>query len=246
MMKPFLKLTYTELKLQLREPVGLFFTLAFPIMLLVLFGTVFGNDAEAYLGGYGQVDLSVPGYIGMIIGTIGMLGIPITLSNYREQGILRRLRATPLQSGSILWSQVAAQLVITLLGVSLLVITGVLFYDLRLPSGDVTVIPAILLGAFSFFAIGFVLAGMMPTPRTAQAVGMAVFYPMLFLSGAAMPRFMFPEGLQQIALYLPLTQVVILIEDLWFKGTWNMTAVVYVTAVLIIGLIVSRFTFRWE
>lgn len=245
-MKPFLKLTYSELKLQLREPVGLFFTLAFPIMLLALFGTVFGNEAEEYLGGYGQVDLSVPGYIGMIIGTIGMLSIPISMATYRENGILRRLRATPVQSKSILWSQVAAQTVITLLGITLLVITALLFYDLRLPSGDVSVVPAILLGAFSFFAIGFVLAGLMPTPRTAQAVGMAVFYPMLFLSGAAMPRFMFPEGLQEIAKFLPLTQVVILIEDLWFKGTWNMTAVVYVTAVLILGLAISRFTFRWE
>ncbi len=245
-MKPFLKLTYSELKLQMREPIGLFFTLIFPIMLLALFGTVFGNEAETRLGGYGQVDLSVPGYIGMIIGTIGMLAIPISMATYRENGILRRLRATPVRSQAILWSQVAAQTVITILGVILLLTTAFLFFDLRLPSGDVSVVPAILLGAFSFFAIGFVLAGLMPTPRTAQAVGMALFYPMLFLSGAAMPRFLFPEGLQNIAQYLPLTQVVIMIEDLWFTGTWNMTAVLYVTAVLIIGLIISRFTFRWE
>jgi ABC-2 type transport system permease protein len=108
------------------------------------------------------------------------------------------------------------------------------------------ILPAILLSAFSFFAIGFVLAGLMPTPRTAQAVGMALFYPMLFLSGAAIPRFMMPETLQQIAAYLPLTQVVILLEDLWFTGTWNLTAVAVMTAVLILGLVISRFTFRWE
>ena len=57
-MKPFLKLTYLELKLQLREPVALFFTLAFPVMLMLLFGVIFGNEAEKFLGGYGQVDLS--------------------------------------------------------------------------------------------------------------------------------------------------------------------------------------------
>ena len=245
-MKPFLKLTYNELKLQLREPIGLFFTLAFPIMLLLLFGLVFGNEAEEFLGGYGQMDLSVPGYIGMIIGTIGMLTIPISIATYRENGVLRRLRATPVESKSILWSQVAAQVVITLASVSLLVATALVVFDLRLPSGDVMVLPAILLGAFSFFAIGFVLAGLMPTPRSAQAVGMALYFPMLFLSGAAMPRFMMPEQLQEIAKLMPLTQVVIMIEDLWFTGTWNVTAVVYITAVLIIGLVVSRFTFRWE
>ena len=222
-MKPFLKLTYTELKLQLREPVGLFFTLAFPVMLMALFGVIFGNEAEEFLGGYGQVDLSVPGYIGMIIGTVGLLGIPITMSTYREQGILRRLRATPLQSGSVLWSQVAAQVLLAGAGVVLLIITGLAVFDLRIPDANAAVIPAILLGAFSFFALGFVLAGLMPTARTAQAVGMAIFYPMLFLSGAAMPRFIMPEFVQQIAEVLPLTHVVVLIEDLWLHGTWNLT-----------------------
>ena len=245
-MKPILKLTWMEFKLQLREPVGLFFTLAFPILLLVIFGSIYGNEPEEFLGGYGQVDLSVPGYIGMIIGTIGLLGIPITLSNYRELGILRRLQATPLQSGSVLWSQVAVQVIMTIAGVTLLFIVGSLFYGLRVPNANVTIIPAILLSAFSFFAVGFVLAGIMPTPRTAQAVGMALFYPMLFLSGAAIPRFIMPETIQQIAGWLPLTHVVILLEDLWFEGTWNLTSLAIVSAILVAGLIISHFTFRWE
>jgi ABC-2 type transport system permease protein len=244
--KSFLKLTYIELKLQLREPVALFFTLAFPVMLMVLFGAIFGNEAETFLGGYGQVDLSVPGYIGMIIGTIGMLGIPVTMSNYRDQGILRRLRATPLQSSAILWSQVATQVIMAAAGVTLLFTVGFILYDLRVPTGEVWFIPAILLSAFSFFAVGFVLAGIMPTARTAQAVGMAIFYPMLFLSGAAMPRFVMPESVQQIAELLPLTHVVILMEDLWINGTWNVTSLIVVTAVLVAGLVISRFTFRWE
>lgn len=108
------------------------------------------------------------------------------------------------------------------------------------------IIPAILLSAFSFFAVGFVLAGVMPTPRTAQAVGMAIFYPMLFLSGAAMPRFIMPETVQQVAQLLPLTHVVILLEDIWFQGIWNGTSLVVITTMLLAGLAISRFTFRWE
>jgi ABC-2 type transport system permease protein len=245
-MKSFLKLTAMELKLQFREPVALFFTLAFPVMLMVLFGFIFGNEAEGRLGGYGQVDLSVPGYIGMIIGTIGMLAIPTALSNYRDQGVLRRLRATPLGSTPVLWSQVAAQVLMTAMGIILLFIAGRAIFDLRIPNGNVSVVPAILLSAFSFFAVGFVLAGVMPSARTAQAVGMALFYPMLFLSGAAMPRFVMPETVQQIAELLPLTHVVILVEDLWLKGTWNVTSAAVVAAVLILGPVISRFTFRWE
>lgn len=245
-MKPFLKLTYMELKLQLREPVALFFSLAFPVMIMVLFGFIFGNEAEGFLGGYGRVDLSVPGYIGMIIGTIGLLSIPITLANYRDLGILRRLRATPLGSGPVLWSQVAAQVLITAAGIILLIIAGRVIFDLRIPNGNLAIIPAVVLCAFSFFAVGFVLAGVMPSARAAQAVGMALFYPMLFLSGAAMPRYIMPDLVQQIAEFLPLTHVVILIEDLWLKGTWNFTSLAVVAAVLILGLVASRFTFRWE
>ena len=245
-MKSFLKLTTMELKLQLREPMALFFTLAFPVMVMVLFGIIFGNEGEALLGGYGRVDLSVPGYIGMIVGTIGMLSIPTTLANYRDLGILRRLRVTPLGSSPVLWSQVAAQVVMTAAGIVLLFIAGLAIFDLRIPNGNWSIVPAILLSAFSFFAVGFVLAGVMPSARTAQAVGMALFYPMLFLSGAAMPRYIMPDFVQQIAGFLPLTHVVILVEDLWLKGTWNLTSVAVVTVMLILGLVISRFTFRWE
>ncbi len=245
-MKTFLKLTYMELTLQLREPLALFFTLAFPVMVMVLFGLIFGNEADEFLGGYGRVDLSVPGYIGMVVGTIGMLSIPTTLANYRDLGILRRLRATPLGSSPVLWSQVAAQVTMTAAGIILLIIAGLAIFDLRIPNSNLTIIPAILLSAFSFFAVGFVLAGVMPSARTAQAVGMAIFYPMLFLSGAAMPRYIMPEFVQQISGFMPLTHVVILIEDLWLKGTWSLTSLAVVAAVLILGMVISRFTFRWE
>lgn len=245
-MKPFLKMTWTELKLTLREPVGAFFTLAFPVMLMALFGAIFGNEPNAFFGGYGQVDLSVPGYIGMIIGTIGMLGLPITLANYRDQGILRRYRATPLRPSTILWSQVAVNVIMAALGVSLLLIVGTLFYGLRIPHATAAIIPAILVAAFSFFAIGFVMAGLMPTARTAQAVGMALFYPMLFLSGAAMPRSIMPETVQRVAEFLPLTHVVILLEDLWLSGVWNMTSLAVIVGLLLVGLAVSARTFRWE
>jgi ABC-2 type transport system permease protein len=245
-MNAFLKMTWTELKLTLREPMGAFFTLVFPILLLVVFGSIFGNEPSSFLGGYGSVDLSVPGYIGMIVGTVGMLGIPITLATYRENGILRRYRATPIQPGVVLWSQVAVNVLMTLIGISLLVTVALIFYDLRIPTATVAIIPAIFIAGFSFFAVGFVMAGVLPTPRTAQAVGMALFYPMLFLSGAAIPRHIMPEGVQRISEFLPLTHVVILLEDLWLNGTWNLVSLAVVVGLLVAGLIISRRTFQWE
>lgn len=245
-MKQLLKLTWTELKLQLREPLATFFTLIFPLMLLIVFGSIFGNEPEAFLGGFGQVDLSLPGYIGLIIGTVGLLSIPLTLANYREQGILRRYQATPLRPSTVLWAQVAVNVLMTALGIAILVVAGRLLFDLRPPTLTLAMIPAIALAAFSFFAIGFMMAGVMPTPRSAQAAGMALLYPMLFLSGAAMPRQIMPETMQRIAEFLPLTHVVILLEDLWFAGDWNPISLGVLALMLLAGLVITRYTFRWE
>ncbi|MFW6097694.1 MAG: ABC transporter permease [Chloroflexota bacterium] len=245
-MKQLLKLTWTELKLQLREPLATFFTLIFPLMLLVVFGSIFGNEPEAFLGGFGQVDLSLPGYIGLIIGTVGLLSIPLTLANYREQGILRRYQATPLRPSTVLWAQVAVNVLMTALGIAILVVAGRLLFDLRPPTLTLAMVPAIALASFSFFAIGFMMAGVMPTPRSAQAVGMALLYPMLFLSGAAMPRQIMPETMQRIAEFLPLTHVVMLLEDLWFAGDWNTISLGVVCLMLVAGLVITRYTFRWE
>jgi ABC-2 type transport system permease protein len=245
-MKAFWKLTWTELKLFVREPIGLFFTLLFPLLLLVIFGSIFGNDPTSMFGGFGSVDNSVPGYMGMIIGTLGMVGLPISLATYREKGILRRFRATPLNPNVVLWSQVAVNGIMQLVGIGLLVVAARLLYDLRIPAAPLALLPAVLLGGLSFFSVGFVLAGVLPTARTAQAVGMALFYPMLFLSGAALPRQMLPETVRQVAEFLPLTHVVMLFEDLWFKGSWNLTALAVVTGILLVSLAVSSRTFRWE
>lgn len=245
-MKQLSKLTWTELKLQLREPLATFFTLIFPLMLLIVFGSIFGNEPEAFLGGFGQVDLSLPGYIGLIIGTVGLLSIPTTLANYREQGILRRYQATPLRPSTVLWAQVAVNVLMTALGIAILVVAGRLLFDLRPPTLTLAMVPAIALASFSFFAVGFMMAGVMPTPRSAQAVGMALLYPMLFLSGAAMPRQIMPETMQRIAEFLPLTHVVILLEELWFAGEWNTISLGVVCLMLVAGLVITRYTFRWE
>jgi ABC-2 type transport system permease protein len=245
-MKILWKMTWMELKLFVREPIGLFFTVLFPLLLLFVFGSVFGNEASSFLGGIGSVDLSVPGYIGMIIGTLGMVGLPISLASYREKGVLRRFGATPLRPSVVLWAQVLVSVIMLGVGGGLLVGAARIFYGLRPPVAPLALIPAVLIGSLSFFALGFVLGGLAPKARTAQAVGMALFYPMLFLSGAAMPRQMLPETVRQISEFLPLTHVVVLLEDLWLKGTWNLTSLAVVTGILVVALVISSKTFRWE
>jgi len=95
-MKSLLKMTWMEAKLFLREPVGAFFTLVFPLMMLFLFGSIYGNTPTPIFNGYGTIDISIPAYTAMIVATTGLMGLTITLAANRENGVLRRLRTTPI------------------------------------------------------------------------------------------------------------------------------------------------------
>jgi ABC-2 type transport system permease protein len=247
-MRAFTKYTWTEIKLFLREPIGAFFTLLFPLMMLFLFGTIYGNEPSPYFNGYGTVDVSVPAYTSMIIGTTGIMGLTITMSAYREKGILRRLRATPLRPQVILAGQVVVIFLMTVLGMILLILAGKLVYGLRFDGNPLSVAAAFVLGSLSFFALGFVLAGVMPTARTGQVVSMAIFYPMLFLSGAGLPLEMLPDGVRKFSNFLPLTHVVTLLRGLWIGEAWSQhtTEVIVLLSLLVVGVLISAKTFRWE
>ncbi len=134
-MRSFSKLLITEAKLFLREPTAFFFTLAFPLIMLFVFGGIYGNEPNEFYGGYGAVDASVPAYIAMIIANVALMGIPVRLATLREQGVLRRLRATPVRPKTILVSQITVNFAMTLFGSFLLIIAGGMFYDLQFGGG---------------------------------------------------------------------------------------------------------------
>ena len=241
------RMTWVELKLFLREPAALFFTLAFPVMILLLFSALFGNQPVQGFPDLRTVDVMTPAYTGMVIGTTALLGLPITLAGYRQQGILRRLRATPLHPATILTAQVLVNLLMTIVGISLLIVTAYFVYDLRMPDAPVSVALAFVIATLSFFALGFVLAGLVASARTAQILGQVIFFPMFFLSGAAgIPREMFPDTLRRVSDFLPLTYVVELVQDLWIEGNWNLTALAVLLVLLVISVAISSRTFRWE
>jgi len=247
-MKSLLKMTWMEAKLFFREPVGAFFTLAFPLMMLFLFGSIYGNEPTPMFGGRGTIDVSIPAYTAMIIGTTGLMSITITMATYRETGVLRRLRTTPLSPLAVLGAQVIVLFLMTALGMALLIVAGKLVYHMEFEGNALSVLAGFILSSLSFFAIGFVLAGLMPTARTAQIVGMVLLYPMLFLSGAGMPRELLPEAIKKASVFLPLTHVVDLLRGLWIGESWgqHLTAAIVLAAILVAGVLISMRTFRWE
>jgi ABC-2 type transport system permease protein len=249
-MRGVMKFFEMQLKLYLREPVAFFFSLAYPALLLLLFGFIFGNDPDPEFWGrnFGTVDASVPAYAGIIIGTVALMGIPIDTAVSRETGVLRRYRATPLHPAAYLLASVAVYLMIALLGMAILVLTGKLVFGLRIAGSWLNVLAAITLSALSFYSLGYLIASLVPTARAAQAVGMVIFFPMMFLSGAGMPLQLLPEGLRKVSDFLPLSYVVRLIQGLWFGELWSdlWLSVLVLIGMLVIATAISTKIFRWE
>jgi ABC-2 type transport system permease protein len=248
MMKSLLKMTWMELKLFLREPVGAFFTLVFPLMMLLLFGSIYGNKPVPEFGGQGTIDISVPAYTAMIIATTGLMSITITMATYREKGVLRRLRTTPASPLVVLVAQVIVLFLMTSLGMALLIAAGKLVYHMSFNGNAWSVLGGFVLASLSFFALGFILAGLMPNARTGQIVGMVLLYPMLFLCGAGLPREFLPEAIKKVSTFLPLTYVVNLLRGLWIGEAWSQhsTDAIVLAAMLVVGVLISMRTFRWE
>jgi ABC-2 type transport system permease protein len=247
-MRSLLKMTWMEAKLFLREPVGAFFTLVFPLMMLFLFGSIYGNTPTPMFNGYGTVDISIPAYTAMIIATTGLMGLTITLAANRENGVLRRLRTTPVSPFVILAAQVIVMFLMTSIGMLLLVLAGKLVYHVRFEGNVISVVAGYVLCCLSFYSLGFILAALVPTARSAQVVGMALLYPMLFLSGAGFPRELLPETIKKFSNFLPLTYVVNLLRGLWIGESWgaHVIEIIVLMSMLVVGVFASIKTFRWE
>ena len=245
-MSATLKMTWTEFKLLLRNPVAVGFTIPFPVMLILIFGLIWGNTPNPQFGGYGMIDVLVPAYLALIIVTAGLMNLPVALASRREQGILRRFRATPLRPSVVLGSQISVNLFLASIGAILTIVVARLLFNLKLPEEPAAVALAFALGCLSFFALSFIIAGLARTADAARSIGMALFFPMMMLSGAALPRALMPETVQRISEFLPMTQVVILMQSLWFGGGWIVVSVVMLIGLMIFGAAISTRTFRWE
>lgn len=246
MPRAFLSLLRAELRLFLREPMAVFFNLAFPVLLLLVMGPIFGNDPSPAFNGFGSIDVFMAGFTAIMIGSYSLIGLPQTLASYREQGVLRRFRAAPVSPVMMLGAQAVVCLLVVVLGAALLVGTAALLFPLRLPAAPLSLVPALLFATLSFSTLGFVLGSLLQTARATLAVGNALFFPMLFLSGAAMPRMLFPDWMQQIGAAMPLTYVVTLLQDLWIGQGWNATALLILGAMLVGGPLLATVLFRWS
>lgn len=247
-MRGLWKLAWMELKLFLRNPTGAFFTVIFPLMLVVVFGTIYTNEPNPDFGGYGIVDVYVPSFTGMIVAIAALTVLNTEIATSREKGVLRRLKATPLHPLTILTSKLIMVFLVTSLGMVLMIVAGKLAFGLRFNGNPLDVTAAFVLSSFSFFAFGFVLASVMPNVRSAESVGFILLFLMLFLSGVFVPFEVVPDTVEQFAQVFPMTHVTTLMRGLWIGNSLaeHLKEITVLVGILVGGVIVSAKTFRWE
>jgi ABC-2 type transport system permease protein len=170
------------------------------------------------------------------------------ISIYREGGILKRLRATPLSPVTIMGAQVAVKLGFTVISLALLMLAGRRLFPGVMQVNVFSFTVAVLLSTLSILSLGFVIASLVPTARFAQPISAAVLYPMLALSGLFFPVDRLPRAFEALAFVLPTTHAVALLEGVWDGSGWGAHWVNVAALVLLFAAYTALSTkvFRWE
>ncbi|HEY3044940.1 MAG TPA: ABC transporter permease [Vicinamibacterales bacterium] len=246
MLRGLWKLTWIEIKIFMREPLGAIGTIVVPVVAFVILGRVAAlpsSRASANL-----VRVALPVFASILIALSAVLSLVTIISIYREGGILKRLRATPLRPTTILTVHVVVKLLLTAATLVLMMLAGKRYYPVDVHVPVVSFAIALLISTWSILSIGFVIASLVPTARFAQPVGAVIMYPMVALSGLFTPIESMPPALQAVARLTPLTYAVSLLRGIWKGDAWSahlgdLAALVVVFAVC---TAISSKVFRWE
>jgi ABC-2 type transport system permease protein len=243
------KLTWLEIKIFLREPLGAFGSILFPVVVFVVLGRFLGGrPTPNSIAATGFVRVGLPVLAAVLIALSGVLSLVTIISIYREGGILKRLRATPLRPQTILTAHVLVKLTLTLVTMALMVAAGKRYYPINVDVPIFGFAIALMISTWSILSIGFLIASIVPTARFAQPIGAAILYPMLALCGLFVPLESLPTALRAAAHVLPLTYAVSLLQGIWKGEAWSahMGDVAALIVVFAICTALSAKVFRWE
>jgi ABC-2 type transport system permease protein len=228
-----------ELRLYSRSRELAFFTFLLPMILYLLLGFAYGDDELHDVKGSDYLMIGTLGY-GVV--ATAFAGLTIVLVIRREDGILKRLRSTPLPAPTYLTAVLATTMIAFLVQAVCIVAVGMLAFGASFPSRLVSLVLALILGAASFAALGVALTGLVHRAEN------AIYFPMLFISGSFFERETFPEFLQTIASLLPLTYFIDLVFGVVFEGDqiWDRPGDVAVLAAWgLAGALFAVRRFRW-
>jgi ABC-2 type transport system permease protein len=246
-MSVFVKLTRSELRLFLREPVQVFFTVLFPSILVVILGSIpaFREPADALHGGR-VIDLYAGIAVILLLAMLALQTTPLVLATYRERGVLRRISTTPARPVALLGAQLAMAVGTAVVSAALVLAVGRILFDVPLPARFAAFVAGFLLSAAAIFGIGLFLAALVPTGKAANSTGTLLFFPLMFFAGLWTPREVMPGVLRRIADFTPLGAAERALHDAaaghWING---LSLTVLVAYMLVFGAAAARL-FRWE
>ncbi len=249
MLRGLWKLTWLEIKIFLREPLGAFGSILIPVLVFLVVGRVMGSGrSPSSLAESSFMQTGLPVLASVLIAVNAVLSLVTIISIYREGGILKRLRATPLRPQTILSAHVIVKLLLTAATLALLVLAGKRYYPVGVHAPLFSFTIALLISTWSILSIGFLIASIVPTARFAQPIGGFIMYPMLGICGLFAPVALMPPVLRAVAKVVPLTYAVSLMEGIWKGEAWaaHVGDVAALVLVFVVCTALSAKVFRWE
>jgi len=248
MLRGLWRLTWLEIKIFVREPLGLIGTVGLPVLIYVVLGRLLGRVTRVSADVPRFVSVDLPIFTSLLITANAVLSLAAIIAIYREGGILKRLRATPLRPHTILTAHVMVKLLFTAITLAAMILAGRRYFPVptTVPLASFTV--ALLFSTVSILSLGFLIASVVPTARFAQSIGSLVLYPMLGLSGLFVPVASLPPLIQSVARVLPLTYAVSLLRGIWRGDGWSVHLgdVTALTLMFLVSMAASAKVFRWE
>jgi ABC-2 type transport system permease protein len=233
-----------------RNPASVFFTVMLPVIFLLIFATIFGNEEIEELG-VKTTTYYVPGIITLAVVSATLVSLAISLTVDREKGILKRTRGTPIPTWTFMGGRIGNAFVVSSLSLVLLATLGRLVYDVEVPWERLpAVVVTLALGAASFCCLGIALSAAIPSEDAAPPITNFVVLPLYFLSGVFIPETEIPDGVLAVADVFPIRNF---FEA--FFAAWSPTAtgagfewgdLAIVAAWGIAGGLIALRTFRWS
>ena len=216
--------------------------------MILLFGSIYGNEASETYMGKGMVDVSVPAYFALILSVTAFMSVPMTLSEYREKKILKRYIATPLNKSKVLISIFSINLITTLFGMILLFITAKIKYNVKFEGNPLIFASMLILSITTMYLIGLLLSNIGRNIKNTNTLCYCVFFPMLFLSGATIPKEIFPSSISKISKIVPLGYVVDVLKASWLGNGINsyLNGILFLVIALVICFMFNCILFKWD
>ena len=230
----------TELR---RSKTALFWMTAFPIGFLLLFGFVMARG-DARVAAF-----MMPGLLTTTLMSASLFGVALPLVQQREIGLLRRLRVTPVPAAAVAIAHGITAIMTGLISLVVLMNLAKLLFGAQMAGTWPMLIAAYLCGACALVPMGLLVGSTARDIRTAPAIANLLFFPMMFLSGSAMPFAVLPEGVQRFARLLPTTYLNEIYSGVIVRGEGLMTLAGSLAVLLAIGgvgIVLTSMLFRWE